>query len=240
MITSSETTIREIVAEDFRAAAVFQKYGIDFCCKGDRTVESACRAQGLDAAAVAEEIAAACAAADPGSPRFASWEPETLIKYIVDNHHAYVRGALPVLMAHTQKIASVHGERHPELAEVAALVGALNEEMTSHMFKEEHILFPYISELSEGGRTGRVPSAPFGTVARPVRMMEMEHESAGSAIARIRTLTGDFQPPEDACTTYRVALQELEAFERDLHAHVHLENNILFPKALALEAQLDA
>ncbi len=236
MNATLDTTIRDIVAGDFRAAAVFQRYGLDFCCGGERSVVDACREKGIDAAAVLTDVQAACAAAESGTPRFASWDAVTLINYIVANHHAYVRQAIPTLLAHTEKIAAVHGERHPELARVARLFAGVADEMTSHMFKEERILFPYIQSLHESVQQHRgVPPCPFGTVGNPIRMMEAEHESAGSAMAQIRELTGGYAPPPDACTTYRVSLEELKAFEDDLHAHVHLENNILFPRALQLE-----
>jgi regulator of cell morphogenesis and NO signaling len=237
MTTTFATTIRDIVAEDYRAAAVFQKYNIDFCCGGKRPLEEACREQGLDVAAVKTDLARACSADQPGAPRFSSWDPQMLVAYIVGNHHAYVRDTLPVLLAHTQKIASVHGERRPELNEVAALFAAVNDEMTSHMYKEEAILFPYIVRMASAVAEGRaVPPAPFGTVDNPIRMMEAEHESAGGAMARIRELTNDYAVVDEDCMTFRSCMAELRAFEQDLHAHVHLENNILFPKAQQIEA----
>lgn len=235
MTATTETTIREIVAGDFRAAAVFHKFGIDFCCGGGRTVKDACSERALDTSEVLEAIGQATAAADAGTPRFGSWEPSTLISYIISNHHAYVREALPTLFAYTQKLAKVHGERHPELLEIARLFEGVADEMTSHMMKEEQILFPYINALSAAAKRGSgVPAAPFGSITNPIRMMEHEHESAGAAMARIRELSGGYTPPADGCTTYQVCFKELDAFERDLHAHVHLENNILFPKALEL------
>jgi regulator of cell morphogenesis and NO signaling len=237
MIATPDTTIREIVAGDFRAAAVFHEHDIDFCCRGNRTLADACADRGIDPGTLMNEIAQACAGQDASAPRFASWDLATLISYIVGNHHAYVRGAIPTLLAHTAKIASVHGERHPELQDIAREFTAVADEMTSHMFKEEKILFPYVAMMDAAVRNGQpIPGAPFGTVSNPIRMMEMEHESAGDAMARIRKLTGGYVAPEDGCSTYRACFQELEAFERDLHAHVHLENNILFPKARALEA----
>lgn len=228
--------IGEIVADDYRAAAVFQRHDIDFCCHGARTLDRGCREAGVDTADVMREIETATAT--PGSvPRFNDWGLQTLAAYIVDNHHAYVREMLPLMTAHSRKIADVHGTRHPELARVAALVQELADDMTSHMMKEEQILFPFIVQLAAAAAQGSpAPTAPFGTVDNPIHMMEAEHESAGHAMLEIRELTDGYTPPADGCTTYRVCLQELEAFERDLHAHVHLENNILFPKASALEA----
>jgi regulator of cell morphogenesis and NO signaling len=234
MQVTRETPVGEIVAGDFRTAAVFNEYGIDFCCGGRRSLADVCQEQSLDADAVVKAIEQACG--QPGSsPRFTEWEPEALIGYIVGNHHAYVRRALPSLLANSRKIATVHGGRHPELHEVAQLTDEVAAEMTSHMMKEEHMLFPFIEALAASAREGYpAPDAPFGSIENPLRMMEMEHESAGTAMARMRELTGGFTVPDDGCTTYRVCLQELQAFEADLHAHVHLENNVLFPKARAL------
>lgn len=239
MTATLDMTIRDIVANDFRTAAVFQRHSIDFCCKGDRSIQDACRTGRVTAEDVLKDIAEATATPATGEPRFNSWDLATLVSYIVGNHHAFVRQAIPVLLTHTKKVAAVHGDRHPELPEVARLFSEVADEMTSHMAKEEQILFPYIVDVEEASRTGGGrPSAPFGTVRNPIRMMEMEHESAGDAMARIRSLTSGYSIPEGACTTYRVCLQELEAFERDLHQHVHLENNILFPKAARLENEL--
>jgi regulator of cell morphogenesis and NO signaling len=237
MQATGQSTVGEVVAADFRAAGVFQDYGIDFCCGGRRSVEEACRGRGVDVDAVLSAVTRACAQPDASAPRFAEWTPQTLIAFIVGNHHAYVRRVLPLLTGHTRKLADVHGSRHQELKEVAELTQAVADEMTSHMAKEEGVLFPYIVRLADSVDQGQpAPTAPFGTVENPIRMMEMEHESAGGAVERIRMLTGGYAVPDDGCTTYRVCLQELAAFERDLHAHVHLENNLLFPRARALAA----
>jgi len=231
-------TIRDIVASDYRAAEVFQRHGIDFCCGGDRRVEDACRSRNVPPETVLSELASLDKTSDAGTPRFNTWELPALVAYIVANHHGYVRQAIPSLLTHTKKVAAVHGEHHPEMVEVAGLFQDVANEMTSHMQKEELMLFPFINALAGAAAAGRpAPAAPFGTVANPIRMMEREHESAGGAMARINDLTRGYQPPEDACTTFRVCLQELDAFERDLHAHVHLENNILFPKATMLEGR---
>ncbi len=237
-MTASTQTIRDIVADDYRAAAVFQKHGIDFCCGGNRPVAEACREKGIEDQVVLEELDAALAPAGD-VPRFNAWDLDFLVNYIVANHHAYVRSAIDTLRAHTSRVADVHGEHHPEVVAIARRFDAIADEMTHHMFKEEKILFPYVSALAAAARTGEpVRPAPFGTVANPIRMMEAEHESAGATMAEIRRLSANYAPPEDACTTYKVTYQELEAFEADLHRHVHLENNILFPKALRLEAEL--
>ena len=237
MAPTPETTVRAIVADDFRTAAVFEKYGIDFCCGGERLLGEACRERRLSYEDVAAELSKVAAAAATDVPRFGNWDAPALVSYIVANHHAYVRAAIPTLLERTRKIASVHGDRHPELDEVSAIFAGVAEEMTAHMFKEERILFPFILAMADATEAGEaMPPAPFGTVENPIRMMEREHESAGGSMARIRELTGGYRPPEDGCSTYTVCLQELEAFEADLHRHVHLENNILFPKARVLEA----
>jgi regulator of cell morphogenesis and NO signaling len=234
----STTTIRSIVADDFRAAAVFERHGVDFCCGGHRPVAEACSELGVDPAALARDLETALAQASPDVPRFNIWDLDQLTGYIVANHHVYVRQAVDTLLAHTRKVADVHGENHPEVRAIADRFEALAAELASHMAREEQVLFPYINGLAQAQRGGPVPAAPFGSVDRPIRMMETEHESAGDAVASIRKLSGGYARPADACTTFRVTYQELHAFEADLHRHVHLENNILFPKALALERQV--
>ncbi len=237
MIATEETTVGDIVAQDFRSAAVFQRHGIDFCCKGGQSIELACRNKGVSVERILHELADATATPGVGSPRFNQWALTALVSYIEANHHAFVRRTIPTLLAHTRKVAKVHGDAHPELPQVAQLFEIVADEMTAHMAKEENILFPYIVALEKAAIDGiGSPASPFGTVANPIRVMEAEHETAGDAMARIRELTDGYQIPSGACTTYRVCLQELEAFERDLHEHVHLENNILFPRALRLES----
>jgi regulator of cell morphogenesis and NO signaling len=236
MTVHESETIGEIVARDYRAAAVFQRHGVDFCCGGRRSLDEACREQGIPTAALVAELLGVPAGRGE-APDFASWPPEPLIDHIVTRHHAYVKRTLPVLTGYTRKLASVHGERHPELHAVAEHVEQVAAEMTAHMLKEEQVLFPYIASLAAAARQDQQPEpSPFGSVANPITMMEAEHRSAGDEMAAIRRLTGGYQVPADGCVTYRVCFQELEAFERDLHEHVHLENNILFPAALKLEA----
>lgn len=238
MDVTLDRTIRDIVAGDYRTAAIFQRYGIDFCCRGNRTVEQACGEAGLAADAVQRDLEDATALPQVGcAPRFNEWDLNTMIDHIVSKHHAFVRAEMPVIQAHAAKVARVHGPRHPEMVRVAEIFDGVVEEMTGHMMKEEHILFPYIARLETSVESGEgVPPAPFGTVENPIRMMEHEHESAGNALAELRRLTNGYRPPQDACGTFIVLLQALEAFEEDLHRHVHLENNILFPKALQYES----
>jgi len=232
------STVRDMVTADFRAAAVFHGYGIDFCCGGRQTLEEACRERNLCASEVARAVAKACRVPDESPRRYADLDTAALIAHIVEVHHEYVRQAIPALVAHTHKLAKSHGARHPELLDVAIVFDSVARDMTLHMGKEEGVLFPYIASAVEAVQAGAAepPSAPFGSIDNPIRMMEEEHETAGTAMALIRELTDNYTPPDDACTTYRICFRELEAFERDLHVHVHLENNILFPRARALEA----
>lgn len=238
MNATADATVRDLVARDFRAAAVFTRYGIDFCCGGGKPIGDVCRTKQLSADVVLDEIDRACAEPDPDTPRYSDWQADDLARYIVGRHHGYCRSVMPAIAAHTRKLAQVHGPAHHELADVAALFERVCEEMGAHMAKEERVLFPYIEMLAASARGGVAPyPAPFGDVGNPIRMMEAEHESAGAAMARIRELTGGYAVPAHGCATWRVTLLELEAFEQDLHVHVHLENNILFPKARALAAQ---
>jgi regulator of cell morphogenesis and NO signaling len=234
MTATLEMCVRDIVARDFRAAGALQRFGIDFCCGGGHTLADACRKRDVDGGDVLKAVTEACAADPTGVPRFAEWDSDTLIAYIVGNHHGYVRRALPLISLYLKKLAS-HAARHPELIEIGRIFEGVSAEMTSHMAREEAILFPRILAAEEAWRVGEAPPpAPFGSIENPILVMEHEHESAGIAMARIRELSGNYTPPDDACLTHRVCLQELQAFEQDLHTHVHLENNLLFPRARAL------
>ena len=235
MIATGNTTVREIVAGDFRAAGVFHQFGIDFCCGGGRTLEAACQARNLNTEVVIRELDRLSAQPDASVARFDAWDADVLAAHIVGEHHCYVRRMLPVLTAHLQKLARAHGDRRPELHQVARRFESIAAEMTDHMDKEERVLFPHIQAIAEAARTNhRPPRSPFASIDSPIKMMEDEHQWVGDAMKHIRALTRGYAVPADGCTTYRVAMQELEAFERDLHQHVHLENNILFPKARAL------
>jgi regulator of cell morphogenesis and NO signaling len=232
MNATPNSTIRDIVAADFRAAAIFHGYGIDFCCGGGKTLAQACHERSVCAGEVLRDVARACRLADDSTPRFAEWDTDTLIAYIVSTHHGYVRRAMPVIAAYTAKLASVHGGNHPELLDVKRVFDGVVAEMTAHMAKEETVLFPYIAELADAAQAGEpIRRPPFGHVDNPIRMMEAEHEKTGEAMAVIKALTDQYRAPADACPTYRICLQELDAFEQDLHRHVHLENNVLFPRA---------
>jgi regulator of cell morphogenesis and NO signaling len=193
-------------------------------------VAEACRQSGVEAAAVERAILELPhMAPDDDASR---WTTNQLVDHIVLTHHAYVRSALPRIAAYLGKLIEVHGTRHPELTKIEGCFGALARELLQHMLKEEHVLFPYIRELAGAARPA---PCPFGTIENPIRMMEREHEEAGGLLEELRELTNNYVAPADGCATYRVCFSELAEFERDLHRHVHLENNVLFPRAVALE-----
>ncbi len=234
-----ERHVKDLVTEDHRTAAVFEKYSIDFCCGGKKSLQAACAERGIDAAPVLQDLQELSVRTVDESSAFAKWELDALADHIIARHHDYVREAIPVLLAHTQKIAQVHGKNHPELPSVAARFQEVAQELAGHMMKEERMLFPYIKSLAAvaRGKASFTPP-PFGTIHNPIRMMEAEHQTAGDSLYAIREATGGYAAPPDACTTYQVTLKELREFEEDLHQHVHLENNILFPKSIDLEAGL--
>ncbi|MDR8390684.1 iron-sulfur cluster repair di-iron protein [Aliifodinibius sp. S!AR15-10] len=232
-------TIGQLVAEDYRTAQVFRSFNLDFCCGGNKTVKEACNDSGVDYQEVKQALRQLDEKQNGAKDNYNEWSLDFLIDYIVNNHHKFSRNKLPEIGAYTKKVASVHGENHPELKQIYHEFTMLHGEMINHLDKEEEILFPYVKQLVEAKQQGRKPDRPdFGEAADPIAMMEQEHDDAGAAMRKIRELSDDFTPPEDACTTYQLLFENLEAFEKDLHKHVHLENNILFPKALQLEKSL--
>lgn len=235
-IAKTPVTIGEMVVADYRKAEVFRKFGIDYCCGGKKPLEETCRKKGIDPQAVQRELDELDSMPADANQDFNSWDLDTLASHIVGKHHQYVTDALPMLYELTAKVARVHGERHPELVEIARLFDAVALELQMHMHKEERMLFPYISKMAANLREGKPAPIPvFGSVENPIRMMEAEHESAGGNLDEIRRLSADYTSPVDACTSYRVLFAKLNEFEQDLHQHVHLENNILFPKAISME-----
>ncbi len=238
MSDSRTTSVGDVIKQDIRAAVVFSKYGIDFCCKAGVLLDDACEAKGLSTADILKEIEAACSTTEQ-PPEFNSWPLGALINHIVDKHHAYVRESAPIIEQYLNKLCMVHGPEHPELFEIAKLFRLSATELTNHMLKEEAILFPFIKLLVDAKRDSKPsPVAPFGTVENPVNMMKHEHEVEGARLRQIAELANNYQPPADACNTYRAAYSALLEFGKDLHVHIHLENNILFPKAVELEAEL--
>ena len=237
-IAAPVLTVGEMVVADYRKAEVFRKFGIDYCCGGKKPLDEICRKKNIDPDAVRKELDALDLVPRAIDDDLENAPLDRLAAHIVDHHHRYVTESLPILYELTAKVARVHGERHPELLEIAGHFNAIAAELDLHMQKEERMLFPYISRLAVAAREGRrIAPAVFGSVENPVRMMESEHESAGSGMEEIRRLSADFTPPEGACTSYRVLFAKLNEFEQDLHRHVHLENNILFPRAIKMEKE---
>ena len=229
MKTYKQTKIGDIVTQDFRAAEVFKKAGIDFCCGGSQSLAAACRDKKLDVAEIESELEK-LENSEPGSShKFNEWKLDFLCDYIVNTHHQTVMKLLPELTFYTQKIAEVHGDNHPELPEIANIFAQVDTELRQHLRNEEEVLFPAIREVL---KTNSAESK--ATIISEITRMTGEHEFAGGAMDKINELSHHYAVPEDGCNTYRVAYKLLEQFEDDLHIHVHLENNILYPKAMKL------
>ncbi|MBS1486628.1 MAG: iron-sulfur cluster repair di-iron protein [Bacteroidetes bacterium] len=230
-----DETLGQLAAQDLRKAQVFKKYGLDFCCGGKKTVKQACEEKGIEPEKVERELQQADKLSSSARPLpYNDWNLDFLADYIVQVHHTYVRKNLPDLRTYAQKVMKVHGSRHPELNLVYELVEAANTELTEHLLKEEQILFPYIKSLATAGASQKT-TASFGSVRNPVMMMEKEHEMVGKYFDELRMVTGNYTLPSDACASYSLLYRLLAEFEEDLHLHIHLENNILFPKAIQLE-----
>lgn len=221
------SSLGDLVAANPAAARVLQAHGLDFCCHGERPLEVACAEAGLDVEAVAAELAGT---AVEGDTSWSTLAPDALVRHIVDTHHAYLWAELPLLDALADKVATVHGARHPELAQVRRLVGALRADLEPHLTKEERILFPAIGALAAGD----APALPM-PLAQPVQVMLLEHDQAGELLAELRTATADYAVPPDGCASYRSLYERLEAVEADTHLHVLKENHTLFPAALELD-----
>jgi regulator of cell morphogenesis and NO signaling len=225
----TKNTLGQIVANDFRSAEIFKEANIDFCCGGKKTLEEACSEKNIVTDLIAKKIKDLEMLPDNPSQNYKDWGLDFLADYIVNTHHKFVLKNLPELDFYTKKIASVHGSNHPELREVAELFEKINIELTQHLKKEEEVLFPAIKDALKNG----TPSAK-ETIATEIARMNGEHEFAGGAMDKINVITGGYKVPSDGCNTYLVTFKLLNQFEDDLHVHVHLENNILFPKALGL------
>ena len=232
----AQPTIGEYVAQDFRTAAVFSKYGIDFCCKGNRTIEEACEKKNLDFAKIENEVTNLLETTSEGAIDFKSWPSDLLVDYIEKTHHRYVEEKSAILIPFLDKLCKVHGSNHPELFQIYDLFKGCAGELAQHMKKEELILFPFIKKMTNAIRTGQELEQPhFGTVENPIAMMQDEHVTEGERFVKIAELTNNYTPPADACNTYKVTFSMLQEFEQDLHKHIHLENNILFPKAIEMQ-----
>ncbi|QSX40538.1 iron-sulfur cluster repair di-iron protein [Shewanella cyperi] len=224
-----DRSVGELVAEDFRRAHVFSQFGIDFCCGGGRSLAKACERAGVPTDRLLDllETMAASGKADDTLNQLPLGE---LIDYIEANHHAYVREKAPLLLEYTAKMVRAHGEHFAEIKPLAAWVQALMDDLVPHLMKEEQVLFPAIRAMA----AGEAVEGCFGHIGNPIRAMQHEHDDAGQILAKLREITGNYQPPENACTTWRVCYATLAEFEADLHRHIHLENNLLFPKVMAL------
>lgn len=232
-----DRTIREIAVEAPMTAKVFEEYKIDYCCGGNVNFLDACRTVGADPMTVLGKLDAATRQAGASLEVPERFSMTELADYIIDTHHVYTREAIARLVPLVDKVARKHGPAHPELADVKENFDNLADELLVHMRKEEAVLFPFIKELdaaATNGRTAHTP--PFGTVQNPVRMMMFEHDTAGDVLRRIRELTSDFTLPDGACPSYGALYAGLEELELDLHRHIHLENNVLFPKSVETEA----
>ncbi len=233
--------IGELVAQDYRSASVFKKYGIDFCYQGNRTISDACTKKNINSQSVVEDLELAIQTRENNTTAFTSWPLDLLADYIEKTHHRYVEEKTAEIKPYLDKICKVHGDNHPELFEISKHFNKGTGELAMHMKKEELVLFPFVRKLTKSKRAHLKLDVPhFGTIQNPIKMMMEEHATEGDRFRLIAELSNNYTPPEDACNTYRVTFALLKEFEEDLHLHIHLENNILFPKAIELEKELSA
>ncbi|WP_109851329.1 iron-sulfur cluster repair di-iron protein [Aquimarina sp. AU58] len=239
MDTLIKTKVGQFVAKDYRTATVFSKYGIDFCCRGDRTLEEVCNKNGIEVETLLENLNDVLTQKDDIVIDYQSWPLDLLADYIEKKHHRYVEEKIPILRQYLEKLCKVHGGRHPELLEIHTLFSEASGELAQHMKKEEIILFPFVRKMVKNLEQNHNVQPPhFGTVENPISMMMQEHDNEGVRFRKISGLSNNYTPPEDACNTYNVTFSMLEEFEKDLHLHIHLENNILFPKAIEMEKRI--
>lgn len=238
METLKERTVADVVTENIKAAHVFKKYGIDFCCGGGVSIQRACEKANVDANALTEELMRLETVTDRAYD-YNSWKLDFLADHIVNVHHNYVEESSPLLLQYAKRVNHVHGSHYTELDAIEKLVIEVVQEMAAHQRKEELILFPFIKRLVKAEKeNSELPQSNFGSVENPIKMMEVDHDEAGEIMRKIAELSNNYTPPQGACNTYRAFFSKLQEFEEDLHRHIHLENNILFPKALKLEKSL--
>ncbi len=238
MKTLETKTVADLVTENIRTAHVFKKYGIDFCCGGGITVEKACEKANVNFSELEKDLLNVENTTTRAND-YNSWKIDFLTDHIINVHHAYVEENIPLLVQYAARVKQVHGHHYTELVEIQQLLSEVVTELGGHMKKEEIILFPFVKKMVQAEKEGEgLPQAHFGPVDNPIKMMEAEHEEAGETLRKIAKLSNNYTPPEGACNTYRAFYAKLEEFEQDLHQHIHLENNILFPKALKLEKEL--
>lgn len=231
-------TVAELVTENIKTAHVFKKYGIDFCCGGGITIQKACERANVSYEDLENDLLHVDNAVT-GGHNYNSWPIEFLTDHIINIHHAYVAESIPLLLQYSNRVVHVHGHHYSELHEINDLLTIVAGELSAHMKKEELILFPFVKRLVKAkAEGGDIPETHFGTVDNPIKMMETEHEEAGEILRKIAKLSNNYTPPPGACNTYRAFYAKLDEFEQDLHQHIHLENNILFPKTLQLEKEM--
>lgn len=241
MNINSATKVRDVALELPQSTRVFEKFNIDYCCGGDQPLGEACSTAGVDFQNLMQLIdqLRQTPAQGNGAPDLQKATLAEVIGYILDNHHVYTKEAMARLEPQADKVVAAHSENHSELLAIRDLLQQLFAELKQHMFKEEQILFPFVIEMERSQtQNRRPPFAPFGTVNNPISMMMMEHDAAGEILREVRKLSADYKVPPDACISYKSFYETLEAFEQDLHHHIHLENNLLFPKAVELETNL--
>ncbi len=230
-------TVREIALNQPSSIRVFEQFGIDYCCGGRKPLAVACTEQDIEIGSLLAALESAAETPDAGAKDWNNASLESLVEHITSTHHEYVKRELPRLDTLAKKVVARHGSNHAEVAEIHAALMKLDAELTQHLAKEELVLFPYIAKLERALLNGEArPHGCFGTVANPIAMMTQEHDAAGALLAEIKQLSRGFTPPADACTTFHAFYAGLKEFEQDLHQHIHLENNILFPRAIEMEA----
>ena len=238
---NSETTVREVALQVPQSTRIFETLKIDYCCGGNQPLAQACAAAGVDVGDVIGMLdgASQTNADEKTDIALQNASLPDLITHIIETHHVFTKTEMDRLQSLADKVLNAHGGNHPELVHLSELLLQLCSDLKPHMFKEEQVLFPYIvamAQAAEHKQSG--PFAPFGTVNNPIRMMMREHDTAGQILRDLRALTSDYTVPPDACISYQTLYEALENFEKDLHQHIHLENNILFPKSLKLENAL--
>lgn len=237
MQQATEKTVRDIAVENPASVRVFEKLGIDYCCGGRRPLAEACAEAGVPVEQALDLLANASPPEEAAETTWKTAPLSALTAHIVARYHEVARSEIPRIEALAHKVKSRHGSAHPELRDIGELFLSLAQELSTHMMKEEQVLFPYIERIEAAEQEGKaVPVMPFGSVARPIAVMTADHDDAGALLARIRELSSGYAIPNGACPTYRALYSALEEFERDMHRHIHLENNILFPRAIAMEA----
>lgn len=238
MENSKTRTVADLVTENIKAAHIFKKYGIDFCCGGGITIEKACEKANVNFIDLEKDLLNLDQTGNKATD-YNNWKLDFLTDHIFNVHHSYVAESIPLLLQYADRVVRVHGHHYTELREIQDLLITVAGELSAHMKKEELILFPFVKQLVRANNEGtELPQTHFGPVDNPIRMMEAEHEEAGDILRSIAKLSNNYTPPQGACNTYRAFYAKLDEFEQDLHQHIHLENNILFPKTLRLEREI--